>query len=156
MRFGASNSTRTLAGIVFFGGIMLALASCSAPLGGPSAPGTITATAAYSAATQGDAILIDVREADEIERGAPEATAARIAYRLDRSRDAKFVDETLMTVASDRTTRIILMCASGVRSAAARDLLLTQGFTDVESLDGGFRSWQASRLPTTPPVSSRH
>jgi rhodanese-related sulfurtransferase len=141
--------------IVRLGGLAIALGACSPSFAGSSTAGTITATAAYSAARHGDAILIDVREAGEIEQGAPAATTARIVYRLDHSRDVEFVDETVLAVSGDRNVSIVLMCAAGVRSAVARDLLLTRGFTHVRSLDGGFRSWQASRLPMARPASSQ-
>jgi rhodanese-related sulfurtransferase len=158
MRSVGPGRAGSIRGILLLGWIVIAVPACTGYPGartdGAPSPGTITAVAAYTAAVHGDTALIDVREPDEIQRGAPDRTAARITYRLDRTRDAQFVDQTLLAVADNRSASVTLVCASGVRSAAARDLLLRHGFTDVKSLDGGFQAWRASRLPSTPQAPS--
>jgi len=47
----------------------------------------------------------------------------------------------------DRNQKIIVHCASGVRSIFAADVLQVMGFTDVESMAGGFTAWQQQSLP---------
>ena len=47
----------------------------------------------------------------------------------------------------DRNQKIIIHCASGVRSIFAADVLQVMGFTDVESMAGGFTAWQQQSLP---------
>ena len=47
----------------------------------------------------------------------------------------------------DRTRPVLIYCASGRRSAAARDFLLDQGFKDVVDLQGGINAWAAARKP---------
>ena len=47
-----------------------------------------------------------------------------------------------------RDTDILVVCASGTRSAAARDLLLLNGFSRVTSLSGGLAAWMAAGQPT--------
>lgn len=42
---------------------------------------------------------------------------------------------------ADRDQRIVLYCASGNRTALAADTLQQMGYTNVESLAGGFRGW---------------
>ena len=46
-----------------------------------------------------------------------------------------------------RTRDILVVCASGNRSATARDMLLNNGYTRVSSLRGGLQIWQAAGLP---------
>lgn len=43
----------------------------------------------------------------------------------------------------DKSKPVLLYCASGRRSAAAREFLIDAGFKDVADLDGGIRSWAA-------------
>jgi rhodanese-related sulfurtransferase len=40
-----------------------------------------------------------------------------------------------------RDARIVLYCAAGNRSALAAETLREMGYTDVCSLDSGFRGW---------------
>lgn len=47
----------------------------------------------------------------------------------------------------DRRQKIVVHCASGVRSAFAADVLQTMGFEDVCSMAGGFSAWQQKGLP---------
>jgi rhodanese-related sulfurtransferase len=137
--------------ILLLGSIAIAVPACtgdaSAPMDDARSSSTITAVAAYTAVMHGDTELIDIREPNEIRQGAPDRAASHITYRLDRSRDARFVDEIVHETGGRRSASITLICATGVRSAAARDLLLQHGFTNVKSLDGGFRAWRAARLP---------
>jgi thiosulfate sulfurtransferase len=107
----------------------------------------ILARDAELAATNGNALLVDVRELDEIEHGAPLGAKASFPFRLDGSRNEQFVAEMLDAVRGKLDTKIILICATGVRSAAARDLLLNRGFENVASLVGGFVAWRRERLP---------
>lgn len=43
---------------------------------------------------------------------------------------------------------IVIVCRSGNRSAQARDLLLSEGFTQVTSMAGGLNQWKAAGYPT--------
>lgn len=47
----------------------------------------------------------------------------------------------------DKSKPVLLYCASGRRSAAAREYLIEQGFTDVVDLQGGIRAWTAAGKP---------
>jgi rhodanese-related sulfurtransferase len=42
---------------------------------------------------------------------------------------------------ADRNRRIVLYCASGNRTALAADTMQQMGYSNVESLAGGFRGW---------------
>ena len=88
------------------------------------------------AADRTEAVLLDVREADELAEGRiagsthiPLGQLAERAAQLDRSRP------------------IITVCRSGGRSAQAAQLLAGRGY-DVASLDGGMTQWIAEGRPT--------
>ena len=84
----------------------------------------ITARDAYTAEVRHQTSLIDVREPYEVRRGAPTGTFARIPYRLDGTGDDQFVAAVIKAVDGNRASDITLICATGVRSAAARDVLI--------------------------------
>ncbi|MGH9817442.1 MAG: rhodanese-like domain-containing protein, partial [Candidatus Acidiferrales bacterium] len=44
--------------------------------------------------------------------------------------------------------KVILYCGGGFRSALAADNLQKMGYTNVESMDGGWRGWTEAGLPT--------
>jgi rhodanese-related sulfurtransferase len=45
-------------------------------------------------------------------------------------------------------TKLILYCGGGFRSALAADNLQKMGYTNVESMDGGWKGWLAAGYPT--------
>lgn len=47
----------------------------------------------------------------------------------------------------DKSKPVLLYCASGRRSAAAREHLMEQGFADVVDLQGGMHAWTAAGKP---------
>ena len=49
----------------------------------------------------------------------------------------------------DKNAEIILYCGGGYRSVLAADALQQMGYTNVTSMAGGWREWQASGAPTT-------
>jgi len=48
----------------------------------------------------------------------------------------------------DTNTKLILYCGGGFRSALAADNLQKMGYTNVESMDGGWKGWVSAGLPT--------
>lgn len=48
----------------------------------------------------------------------------------------------------DTNTKLILYCGGGFRSALAADNLQKMGYTNVESMDGGWKGWVGAGLPT--------
>ena len=46
-----------------------------------------------------------------------------------------------------KDAKLVLYCGGGYRSALAADALRQMGYTNVISLDGGWRAYQASGLP---------
>lgn len=47
-----------------------------------------------------------------------------------------------------RDKEIVVVCRTGNRSQAGRDILRQAGFTQVTSMAGGVKQWQAAGLPT--------
>lgn len=48
----------------------------------------------------------------------------------------------------DTNAKLILYCGGGFRSALAADNLQKMGYTNVESMDGGWKGWVGAGLPT--------
>lgn len=48
----------------------------------------------------------------------------------------------------DTNAKLILYCGGGFRSALAADNLQKMGYTNVESMDGGWKGWVSAGLPT--------
>lgn len=105
---------------------------------------------AFDAARTGDVLLIDIRRPDEwTATGIPEG-----AEPIDLRR-ADFADAVLKLAGGDRTRRVALICAAGVRSDRTGAALSEAGFTRVIDLPEGILGspagpgWQARGLPVT-------
>ena len=95
----------------------------------------VTAREVQDALAHGEALtLIDIREQNEWAMG----HAAPAQY-IGRG-----VLESQIEAKVPREARVVLMCASGNRSALAAVTLKEMGYTNVASLAGGFRDWVAS------------
>jgi rhodanese-related sulfurtransferase len=94
----------------------------------------------YKAMLAGDAkpLLVDVREDQEYAAGHAVGAVHIGKGVIERDIEAKV---------PDRDTPMVLYCGGGFRSALAADALQTMGYTNVISLDGGWRAIQASGLP---------
>jgi len=57
------------------------------------------------------------------------------------------IERDIETKVPDKSTTLVLYCGGGFRSALAADALQKIGYTDVISLDGGWRAWQQSGMP---------
>jgi rhodanese-related sulfurtransferase len=80
---------------------------------------------------EGRAKFVDVRDLNEVNLGMIPG-----AIHLDRGRLESKVEEAI-----PRDATIVLYCAAGNRSALAAETLREMGYTDVCSLDSGFRGW---------------
>lgn len=95
----------------------------------------VTAREVQDALAHGEALtLIDIREQNEWAMG----HAAPAQY-IGRG-----VLESQIEAKVPRDARVVLMCASGNRSALAAVTLTEMGYSNVASLAGGFRDWVAS------------
>jgi rhodanese-related sulfurtransferase len=82
--------------------------------------------------------LVDVREESEFQ-------AAHAAGAVHLSKGV--IERDIETAFPDKTTPLVLYCGGGYRSALATDNLVKMGYTNVISLDGGWRAIEASGLP---------
>ena len=83
--------------------------------------------------------LVDVREQDEWARGhLPNAT------HLSKG----IIERDVETAIPDPAADIVLYCGGGYRSALAADNLRLMGYTNVQSMDGGWRAWTEASYPT--------
>jgi rhodanese-related sulfurtransferase len=115
---------------------ILSLLGISNSGGNQRAVGLIQPTEVERAVAAG-AYFIDVRELNEINK---------IAYGL------KLVSVLPLSSLRSRLKEIpegrdiIVACRSGVRSAKAARLLMSNGFVSVRSLDGGIKAWKSAGL----------
>jgi rhodanese-related sulfurtransferase len=84
------------------------------------------------------AVLIDVREDSEWAAG-----HAAGAVHLGKG----VIERDIETKVPYKGAKLVLYCGGGYRSALAADSLQQMGYTDVISLDGGWRAYQQSGLP---------
>lgn len=86
--------------------------------------------------------LIDVREDHEWAQGhLPRAT------HLGRG----IIERDIETKIPDHAAPLVLYCGGGFRSALAADNLQKMGYTNVLSMDGGYRGWTEANLPVEKP-----
>ena len=98
----------------------------------------ITPTKAREMIAGGNALLVDVRDASEVDKSGKAAGAVHVSrgmleFRADPESPAH--DKNFA-----RDKRVILYCGSGGRAALAGKLLKDMGYKDVRNL-GGFKDW---------------
>ena len=76
--------------------------------------------------------LIDVREPDEVQRGAIPG-----AKHISRG----ILERDIDRVTTDKNRKIVLYCGGGSRSALSAWMLKKMGFNNVYSLIGGWSAW---------------
>lgn len=84
-------------------------------------------------------ILVDTREDNEWANG-------HIAGAVHMSKG--IIERDVEKAVPDPKTKLILYCGGGFRSALVADNLQKMGYTNVESMDGGWRGWVEAGLPT--------
>jgi sulfur-carrier protein adenylyltransferase/sulfurtransferase len=77
--------------------------------------------------------LVDVREKDEVSGG-----QIPNAIHIPRG----FLEQRIEDAIPERDRPVILYCAGGVRSAYAAKTLESLGYSDVQSMEGGFAKWK--------------
>jgi rhodanese-related sulfurtransferase len=83
-------------------------------------------------------LLIDVREDREFE-----AAHAAGSIHLGKGIIERDIERTV----PEKEATLVLYCGGGFRSALAADALQKMGYTNVISLDGGWKAYQAAGLP---------
>jgi rhodanese-related sulfurtransferase len=82
--------------------------------------------------------IVDVREESEYAAGHIPGAVHIGKGVIERDIEAKV---------PDTATPIVLYCGGGYRSALAADALQIMGYTNVISMDGGWRDWSSQQLP---------
>jgi rhodanese-related sulfurtransferase len=83
-------------------------------------------------------LLFDVREESEWKKGhLPQA------QHLGKG----IIERDIETIVPEPSTEMLLYCGGGFRSALAADNLRKMGYTNVVSVDGGFRGWTEAGYP---------
>ena len=113
----------------------------------------ITPAEARDMMAKGNAMVIDVRDAPEVEKsgkiaGAVHHSRGMLEFRADP--DSPYYDEKF---AKDKS--IILYCASGGRAALAGEVLKDLGYTQVYNL-GAFKDWAESGGAVEKAYTPRH
>ncbi len=79
------------------------------------------------------AVILDVREADEFEQGAIPGAVFIPRGHLEAQVEGRLID---------KSAKVVVHCAGGVRSAFAARTLADLGYSDVASMAGGFNKWK--------------
>jgi rhodanese-related sulfurtransferase len=87
-------------------------------------------------------VLLDVREESEWANGHLPS-----AHHMGKGVIERDIEQAL----PEKDTAIVLYCGGGFRSALTADNLQKMGYTNVTSLDGGWRGWTERGLPTVTP-----
>lgn len=85
-------------------------------------------------------VLVDVREDNEWTQGHVPGAVHLGKGIIERDIEARV---------PDTGAKVVLYCGGGFRSALVADNLQKMGYTNVESMDGGWRGWLEAGLPTT-------
>ena len=83
-------------------------------------------------------LLVDTREDNEWD-----ANHVRGAIHMSRG----IIERDIIGKVPDKSTKLILYCGGGFRSALVADNLQKMGYTKAISLDGGWRALKESGLP---------
>ncbi|MCS6977722.1 MAG: rhodanese-like domain-containing protein [Gemmatales bacterium] len=83
-------------------------------------------------------VLVDVREESEFAQGHLPGAIHLSKGIIERDIEKRF---------PELDTEIVLYCGGGYRSALAADNLQKMGYSNVWSMDGGFRGWRDAGLP---------
>jgi len=87
-------------------------------------------------------VLVDTREDNEWARGHLPG-----AIHLCKG----IIERDIEAAVPDKNAEVILYCGGGFRSALAADNLQKMGYTNVISMDGGWRGWTESGFPVEKP-----
>ncbi len=83
-------------------------------------------------------VLVDVREDREWDESHVKGAVHMSKGTIERDIEHKY---------PNKDTKFVLYCGGGFRSALAADNLQKMGYTNVVSLDGGWRALKESGLP---------
>lgn len=85
--------------------------------------------------------LVDVREDNEWARGRIPGAVHLGRGVIERDIEQRF---------PEKSVELVLYCGGGYRSALSADNLQKMGYSNVSSMDGGWRGWTEAGYPTEP------
>jgi rhodanese-related sulfurtransferase len=103
-----------------------------------AAGGKLTAAAAVQMMNREKAVVVDVSEPEEFSLGHI-ANAKNIPFSQ--------LDDKLASQVKNKELPLILVCTSGARSNRAISVAKKLGFTNVQAMAGGLKSWKEANLP---------
>jgi rhodanese-related sulfurtransferase len=111
----------------------------------------VTPAQAKDMIAKGNTLVVDVRDAPEVEKsgkvaGAVHVSRGMLEFRADP--ESPYHDKNF-----DRNKTVILYCASGGRSALSGKVLKDMGYNQVYNL-GAFKDWAESGNPVEKPTVS--
>jgi rhodanese-related sulfurtransferase len=83
-------------------------------------------------------VLIDTREESEW-------AAGRLPGSIHLSKG--LIERDIVSKVPDKKRTLVLYCGGGFRSALAGDNLMSMGYKNVISMDGGWKAWKERGLP---------
>jgi rhodanese-related sulfurtransferase len=83
-------------------------------------------------------VLVDVREESEY-------AAGHLPGAVHMGKGV--IERDIETKVPDPATPLVLYCGGGFRSALATDAIQKMGYTNVISMDGGWRGWKEAGYP---------
>ncbi len=89
------------------------------------------------------ALLLDVREPDEVAQGSIPGSMHIVRGNLEASIEGRI---------PNKATPIVVHCAGGTRSAFAAKAMAELGYSNVVSMDGGFNRWKDEGRPWEVPT----
>ena len=103
-----------------------------------AAGGTLSAAGAVQLMNREKAVVIDVSDAEEF----------ALAH-INNAKNVPFsqLDDKLAGQVKNKELPLILVCTSGARSNRAVAVAKKLGFTNVQALAGGLKSWKEANLP---------
>lgn len=136
MEFLTQNNNYLWAISALISGVALLVMTLRTKASGPR----LTPAQATQLINREDAQVIDVREQPEWAKG-------RIAG--SRHIPVGQLDQRIGDLEKFKERPLIVVCASGMRSASACSTLRKAGFEKVFALDGGIGAWEQAGLPLT-------
>ncbi|MFZ5455293.1 MAG: rhodanese-like domain-containing protein [Pseudomonadota bacterium] len=136
MEFLTQNNNYLWAISALISGVALLVMTLRTKTSGPR----LTPAQATQLINREDAQVIDVREQPEWAKG-------RIAG--SRHIPVGQLDQRIGDLEKFKERPLIVVCASGMRSASACSTLRKAGFDKVFALDGGIGAWEQAGLPLT-------
>jgi rhodanese-related sulfurtransferase len=134
LQFLLSQNNVFIVAVAVISGIMLAIPALRKS-GGGSAIGT---TQAIQMINQRQAVLVDVRPAEQYQAG-----------HIAQARNVPATEIEKKSAGLPKNKPLVVVCDQGRDASRAVSKLKAQGFTEVVALDGGMRAWSQAGLPVT-------